>query len=89
MPGREAVVDAACGQREQAKPLLLVLSFLAALLAISLLVLDPNTVAYNMALLDVGVLAVGFVLFGGTFWYCTRREMDDEEELGRRYREES
>ncbi|WP_459194642.1 hypothetical protein [Halosimplex sp. J119] len=87
MSARETVLNAACSQREQAKPLLLVLSVLAALLVFSLLYLEPNTVAYNIALLDVGILGIGFALFGGTFWYCTRREMDDDESLGERYRE--
>lgn len=84
---RESIVEAACSRREQAKPLLLVMAMLAALTVFSLLSLEPNTAAYNIALVDVGILAVGFVLFGGTFWYCTRRGMDDGEAIGKRYRE--
>lgn len=87
MSARENIVEAACSRREQAKPLLLVMSMLAALTVFSLLYLEPNTVAYNIAVIDVGILVVGFVLFGGTFWYCTRRGMDDDEEIGKRYRE--
>lgn len=87
MPARESIVNAACSQRQQAKPLLLVLSVLTAMLVFSLFYLEPQTPAYNIALIDAGVLLIGFVLFGGTFWYCTKREMDEEEELGKRYRE--
>ncbi|WP_436923409.1 hypothetical protein [Halosimplex amylolyticum] len=88
MSARESIVNAACSQRQQAKPLLLVLAVLTALLAFSLFYLEPQTPAYNIALIDIGVLALGFVLFGGTFWYCTRREMDEAETIGERYRED-
>lgn len=87
MSARESIVDAACSQRQQAKPLLLVFGVLTAMLAFSLLYLEPDTTAYNIALVDTGILIVGYLLFGGTFWYCTRREMDDEETIGERYRE--
>ncbi|WP_415378483.1 hypothetical protein [Halosimplex sp. TS25] len=87
MSARESIVNAACSQRQQAKPLLLVLAVLTALLVFSLFYLEPETPAYNIALVDAGILAIGFALFGGTFWYCTRREMDEGETIGERYRE--
>jgi len=76
MTFREAAVEAACSQRDRAKPLLLMLSVMAALLGFSLLYLDPGTTAHSIALVDLGLLVVAFGMYGGTFWYCTRREMD-------------
>jgi len=74
---REATVEAACSQRDRAKPLLLMLSVMAALLGFSLLYLDSGTAAHSIALVDLGLLVVAFAMYGGTFWYCTKREMDE------------
>ncbi|SDF71833.1 hypothetical protein SAMN04488067_107136 [Halorubrum xinjiangense] len=74
---REAIVDAVCEQRTQLPLLLAVVIVMGVLLAFSLIFLQPGTAAYVIALVDA-ILVVGcLVVFGGAYWYCTQRAMDD------------
>ncbi|MFC6975242.1 hypothetical protein ACFQL1_12240 [Halomicroarcula sp. GCM10025709] len=71
------VLDAACEQRNQIPLLLAVVLVMGFLLAFSFLFLQPGTAAYVIALVDL-ILVVGcLVTFGGTYWYCTKRAMEE------------
>jgi len=73
---RDALVDAVCEQRDQIPLLLAVVIVMGLLLGFSFLFVQPGTAAYVIALVDL-ILVVGcLVVFGGTYWYCTKRAMD-------------
>ncbi|WP_193565108.1 hypothetical protein [Natronorubrum aibiense] len=73
----EAFMDAVCEQRNNIPLLLAVVIVMGLLLAFSFLFLQPGTAAYVIALVDL-ILVVGcLVTFGGTYWYCTKRAMND------------
>jgi hypothetical protein len=73
----ETIVDAVCEQRNQLPLMLAVVIVMGLLLAFSLLFLQPGTAAYVIALVDAILLGGCLVVFGGAYWYCTRRAMDD------------
>ena len=73
----ETIVDAVCEQRNQLPLMLAVVIVMGLLLAFSLLFLQPGTAAYVIALVAAILLGGCLVVFGGAYWYCTRRAMDD------------
>ena len=73
----ETIVDAVCEQRNQLPLMLAVVIVMGLLLAFSLLFLQPGTAAYVIALVDAILLGGCLIVFGGAYWYCTRRAMDD------------
>ena len=73
----ETIVDAVSEQRNQLPLMLAVVIVMGLLLAFSLLFLQPGTAAYVIALVDAILLGGCLVVFGGAYWYCTRRAMDD------------
>lgn len=77
MGTREAAVDSVCDQRNQIPLLLAVVIVMGVLLAFSFLFLEPGTAAYVIALVDAILVGVGLVVLGGSYWYCTKRAMDD------------
>lgn len=66
-----------CEQRTQLPLLLAVVIVMGVLLAFSLIFLQPGTAAYVIALVDAILVAGCLVVFGGAYWYCTQRAMDD------------
>ncbi|EMA59733.1 hypothetical protein [Halorubrum lipolyticum] len=76
MTPRETVVDAVCGQRDQIPLVLAVCLVMGLLLVFPLLLLEPGTVGYTIAVLD-GILVVSLLaVLGPTYWYCVRRRME-------------
>jgi hypothetical protein len=71
------ILDATCEQRNQIPLMLAVVLVMGFLLAFSFLFLQPGTAAYVIALVDLLLVAGCLVAFGGTYWYCTKRAMDD------------
>lgn len=74
---KDTAVDAVCEQRDQLPLLLAVVIVMGLLLGFSFLFLQPGTAAYVIALVDLILVAVGLVTFGGTYWYCTKRAMEN------------
>ncbi|WP_153554264.1 hypothetical protein [Halomicrobium sp. LC1Hm] len=77
MAFREIVMDAACEQRNQIPLLLAVVIVVGLLLAFSFLFLQPGSAAYVIALVDLLLVVGCLVVFGGTYWYCTKRAMEN------------
>lgn len=76
MSFRETFFDAVCEQRNQIPVMLAVVIVMGLLLAFSLLFVEPGTASYVIALVDA-ILVVGcLVVFGGAYWYCTKRAME-------------
>ncbi|WP_254527898.1 hypothetical protein [Natrinema gelatinilyticum] len=74
---REVLMDAVCEQRDQIPLLLAVVTVMGLLLAFSFLFLQPGTAAYVIALVDLLLVVGCLVTFGGTYWYCTKRAMNN------------
>lgn len=70
-------MDAVCEQRDQIPLLLAVVTVMGLLLAFSFLFLQPGTAAYVIALVDLLLVVGCLVTFGGTYWYCTKRAMNN------------
>ena len=73
----ETLLDAVCEQRDQIPVLLAVVFVMGVLLAFSLLFVEPGTAAYVISLLDAILVVGSLVVFGGAYWYCTRRAMNE------------
>ncbi|WP_254521998.1 hypothetical protein [Natrinema caseinilyticum] len=74
---REVLMDAVCEQRDQIPLLLAVVTVMGILLAFSFLFLQSGTAAYVIALVDLLLVVGSLVTFGGTYWYCTKRAMNN------------
>ena len=73
----EALVNGICEQRNKIPLLLAVVIVMGFLLAFSFLFVEPGTAAFVIAVVD-SLLVVGcLVVFGSTYWYCTKRAMDN------------
>lgn len=62
-----------CGYQSLLRVLVATLVVMAGLLAFSFLFLEPGTGSYVIALVDLVLLAVAFVLVGGVTVVCARR----------------
>ena len=74
---REALIEGVCGQRNKIPLLLAVAIVMGVLLAFSFLFLQPGTAAYVIALVDLLLVVGCLVVFGSTYWYCTKRAMNE------------
>ncbi|WP_148416099.1 hypothetical protein [Haloferax sp. KTX1] len=73
----ETVVGVICDQRDRFPLFVAIGIVMGLLLGFSLLYLEPGTAAYAIALVDVGLVAVTVVGFGGGFWLCTKRSVEE------------
>ena len=74
---REALIDGICEQRNKIPLLLAVVIVMGLLLAFSFLFVQPGTASYVIAVVDLLLVGGCLVVFGCTYWYCTKRAMDD------------
>ncbi|NHN60719.1 hypothetical protein G9466_16765 [Halorussus sp. JP-T4] len=47
------------------------------LLALSIPFVGPGDRVYPILVIDIALVVGLFVLFSATYWYCTKRAMDD------------
>ncbi|WP_416840023.1 hypothetical protein [Haloferax sp. DFSO52] len=73
----ETVVDVICDQRDRFPLFVAIAIVMGLLLGFSLLFLEPGTAAYAIALVDVILVVVMLVGFGGGYWLCTKRSMEE------------
>lgn len=64
----------ACEYQRLMRTLLALLAVMAALLVFSFAFLEPGSGSYVIALVDLGLLAIAFVVIGGITLGCARRE---------------
>jgi uncharacterized membrane protein len=77
MSKRSTLLDLLCAQRQQMKVVVAVLIACGLMLGLAALFVSPGDEAWPILVID-GVLVVGgFALFSGTYWYCTKRAMDE------------
>jgi len=77
VPNGSKVVDLVCQQREQIPLAMTVIITMALLLLLSLLYVSPGSQAFAILVIDFVLIALSLVFFGGAYWYCIRRGMDD------------
>lgn len=76
MAARDTLIDAVCEQRDQLPLLLAVVIVMGVLLAFSFLFLESGTASYVIAVVDAILVGASLLVFGTTYWYCTKREME-------------
>lgn len=77
MSEEPSIVDVVCGMRQQMLQAVVVLVTMGFLLAFSLLFVSPGDDAFPILVIDVVLIAVSLLFFGGSYWYCTQRAMDE------------
>ncbi|WP_435361773.1 hypothetical protein [Haloarchaeobius sp. DFWS5] len=77
MSKTSALLDLLCAQRRQMKVIIAVLIALGLLLGLSVLFVEPGDEAYPILLLDIVLVGGAFVFFTATYWYCTKRAMEN------------
>ena len=77
MSKTSALLDLVCAQRRHMKVILALLIASGLLLGISLLFVEPGDRSYPLLLIDVALVVVGFAFFSTTYWYCTKRAMEE------------
>lgn len=77
MSKRTALVDLVCAQREQMKVAIALLIAAGLMVGFSLVFLRPGDQNFPILVIDVVLIVVLLVFFGGTFRYCTKREMEE------------
>lgn len=65
-----------CGMRGHMQLAMTVLITMGVLLGFSLIFVSPGDESYPILVIDFILIAVFLVLFGGAFWYCTKRAMN-------------
>lgn len=77
MPDDPNLVDVVCRQRDSAPLAMTVMITMGLLLGLSLLYVSPGDDAFPILVIDAVLIAVSLVFFGGIYWYCTRRAMEE------------
>lgn len=77
MSKTSTLLDLVCSQRRQMKLILALLVVSGILLAFSFLFVGPGDRSYPILLVDIVLVVVGFAFFSTTYWYCTKRAMDE------------
>lgn len=73
-----SLVDVVCGMREQMLQALSVIVLMGFLAAFSVVFVSPGDDAFPILVIDGVLIAVSLLFFGGSYWYCTKRAMDEE-----------
>ncbi|QPV62050.1 hypothetical protein I7X12_15025 [Halosimplex litoreum] len=77
MPGGTSAVDLVCAQRDNIPIALAVMMSMGALLVFSFVFVSPGDEAFVILVIDAVLIGVSTAFFIGTYYYCTKRAMDD------------
>ncbi|QLH79726.1 hypothetical protein HZS55_21600 [Halosimplex rubrum] len=77
MPGGTSAVDLVCAQRDNIPVGLAVMISMGILLAFSFLFVSPGDEAFTVLVIDAVLIVGSTAFFLVTYYYCTRRAMDD------------
>lgn len=77
MSRASALLDLVCAQRRQMILILGLLIVSGLFLGFSVQFVGPGDRAYPILVVDAVLVVVGFVFFVTTYWYCTKRAMDE------------
>ncbi len=71
------LLDLLCANRERMKVVIGLLVVCAVMLALSALYVGPGDDSFPLLVIDLVLVGGGLLFFGGSFWYCTKRAMDE------------
>lgn len=77
MSNASALLDLVCAQRDQIKLILALLIASGLLLGLAIPFIEPGDESFPILVIDIVLVGGGFVFFSVTYWYCTKRAMDD------------
>lgn len=77
MSKTSTLLDLVCAQRKQIQLILALLVSMGLFLALSVLFVGPGDQSFPILVIDIIVVVGAFVFFSVTYWYCTKRAMDD------------
>lgn len=77
MSKTSALLDLVCAQREQMRLILALLVAMGLFLGLSVLYVEPGDRVFPILVIDVVLVVGAFVFFSATYWYCTKRAMND------------
>lgn len=77
MSNTSVLLDLVCSQRRRMKLLLALLIASGLFLGLSVLFVEPGDASFPILVLDIVLVVGGLVFFSATYWYCTKRAMDE------------
>ncbi|MFW6382437.1 MAG: hypothetical protein ACOCZD_00175 [Haloferacaceae archaeon] len=77
MSKTSTVLDLLCAHREQMKVVIAVLIACGLMLGLAALFVSPGDEAWPILVIDAVLVVGGFGLFSGSYWYCTKRAMNE------------
>lgn len=77
MSTTSVLLDLVCSQRRRMKPLLALLIASGLFLGLSVLFVKPGDPSFPVLVLDTVLVVGGVAFFSTTYWYCTKRAMDE------------
>lgn len=77
MSKTSALLDLLTAQREQMKVVIALLIACGLMLVLAIPFVDPGDSSYPILIIDLVLVVVGLVAFGATYWYCTKRAMNE------------
>jgi hypothetical protein len=78
MSKMETFLDNICSLRRYFRLTIPIIIMMALFLGYSTLFVDFNDRWFPIYVIDVVLLVTFFVIFAGTYWFCTKREMGDD-----------
>ncbi|QLH84712.1 hypothetical protein [Halosimplex pelagicum] len=77
MPGGTSAVELVCSQRDNIPIALAVMMSMGVLLAFSFVFISPSNEAFPVLVIDAVLIGGSTAFFLVTYYYCTKRAMDD------------
>lgn len=77
MSKTSALLDLLCAQRDQMKRMIGLLIAMGLLLGLSVPFVGPGDRVYPILIVDIALVVGGFAFFTTTYWYCTKRAMEE------------
>lgn len=71
------LLDLLCANRERMKMAMGLLIVCGLLLGLSALYVGPGDESFPLLVIDIVLVGGGLAFFGGSYWYCTKRAMDE------------
>lgn len=78
MPKTEDFLDIICSYRGYIRLTVPIVIMMAIFLGYSTLFVDVDDKWFPIYVIDVVLVVICFVSFAGTYWYCTKREIDTD-----------
>ncbi|WP_226012238.1 hypothetical protein [Halomicrobium salinisoli] len=71
------LLDLLCANRERMRVVIGLLIVCAVMLGLSALYVGPGDRSFPLLVIDLVLVGGGLAFFGGSYWYCTKRAMNE------------